>query len=141
MGFSKAKAVREIRIPMSFHVTNNDNGTETLANVVHVFKIASIPVREQHQRMLVTTKGKKVQTGSIPEANFFMWQNVILSVEGYDDIGANPGDVNYKEKLIAYFKDDDVLRLHIDEAMERYNERISAEETDVLKKFEPSSAQ
>ena len=133
-GFRKDTAVTIIRVPMSFQhqIKNADTGETTIedADVAHNFKIPTIKARERYQRELATVKRGRVKT-FLFNANWNLFQQVIQSVEGYDDL-PKPEEQTH-DALIQYFSDD-VGRLHVDEAILRLIESISAQDSDWEKK-------
>ncbi len=133
MGFKKSKALEEIKVPMLVNMANEDGTGLTQTEVAHIFKIPLPNVREEWQRKLLKVKGKKISTGSRSEANWYLWLNTVLRVEGYDDL---PTTAEWKQ----YFADP-IGRIHVDSAVDMLMESLGAEETDQEKKSEPSSAQ
>ena len=136
MGFKKENAIREIRVPLAYEIINHDTGITETADVEHVFNFPTTAQRETYQQKSVRWKGRKAKTSGI-EAAWYLWCACILRVNGYDDL---PEDAN-RENLLTYFKDDNVCRLHVEDAINNMWEIISAEEGDFTKKSEPSSGE
>lgn len=132
-GFRKSKALEEIRVPMLVNMANEEGTGLTQVEVAHIFKIPLPNVREEWQRRLLKVRGKKIQTGSRSEANWYLWVHSILKVEGYDDLPMGEG---WKD----YFADP-IGRIHVDNAVDMLMESLSSEETDQEKKLELSSEQ
>ena len=134
MGFKKANAIREIRIPLAYEIRNIDAETIETADVEHVLSFPTTKQREVYQQKGVKWKGRKAKTVA-SEAAWYLWNACIIRVSGYDDL---PSESDRGE-LISYFKDDDVCRLHVEDAVNTLWEAISAEEGDFVKKSGPSS--
>ena len=134
MGFTKANALREITIPLAYQVRNHDKETIEDVDVVHIFDFPTTAQREKFQQELVLWKGRRAKTATSTAA-WRLWTACINRVVGYDDL---PQDAS-RSDLHAYFNNDDVCRLHVDDAINGLWDRISAEEGDFTKKFEPSS--
>jgi hypothetical protein len=140
MGYKKSKAFEEIRIPMivkmvdeSMPADKDGNFSLTEVEVAHIFKLPTPELRQEWQRRLVKVKGRKVTGGATSDANWFLWLNCILKVEGYDDL---PDGQNWK----SYFEDS-IGRIHVDNAIGMLVETIGSEEVEQEKKLEQSSAQ
>ena len=134
MGFKKDNAIREIRVPLAYEIRNHDTGTNETVDVEHVFSFPTTQQRELYQQKGVRWKGRKAKT-TASEASWYLWNACIMRVHGYDDLTENSD----KNTLIKYFKDDDVCRLHVEDAVNTLWETISAEDGEFAKKSEPSS--
>ena len=135
MGFRKDRAIRQIRVPMLYKITNEDEGTYEEVRVAHVFEYPSGPQRERFDKDSVQVKGRKVRP-SVSIANWNLWKQTILFVEGYDDLP--PTKEQNRELLVKYFNDDSV-RIHVDDAMTRMWDLVKAEDDEWEKKSEASS--
>jgi hypothetical protein len=133
-GFKKSKAFEKIRVPMLVNTSSEDEKQIERVEVAHIFRIPIPTVREEWQRRMLKTKGKKVEVGSRSDANWFLWRNSILSVEGYDDLDVN--DPEWKK----YFEDP-IGRIHVDGAVDMLMETLGSDEVEQEKKSEPSSEQ
>ena len=134
MGFKKENAIREIRVALAYETRNHDTGLNETSDVEHIFNFPTTKQREIYQQKSVKWKGRKAKTtGS--EASWYLWNACIIRVNGYDDL---PADTE-RGGLITYFKDDDVCRLHVEDAVSSLWELIGAEDGDFTKKSEPSS--
>ena len=129
MGFTKKDALREIVVDLGYDIINHDTGVISTADVKHVFNFPTTAQREKFQQDAVLWKGKRAKTKQ-SVASWNLWTSCMIRVEGYDDLlkDASRGDV------INYFKDDDVCRMHIEDATGSLWERIGAEEVDFTKK-------
>ena len=134
MGFTKETALREISVKLGYEVRNIDTGINTTADVVHVFSFPTTAQREKFQQDGVMWKGRRAKTKS-SRASWNLWIVCMIRVEGYDDI---PNDAT-RGDIINYFKDDDVCRLHVEDAVGLLWENIGADEGEFEKKSEPSS--
>lgn len=134
MGFKKSKALEEIKVPMSVSCVNETDGTTIeRVEVAHIFKIPEPTIREEWQRMMLKIKGKKISSGSKSAANWKLWLHSVVRVEGYDDLPSG-------DKWKSYFEDD-IGRIHVDNAVDMLMEVLSSEEVDTEKKSELSSEQ
>ena len=133
MGFKKSKALEEIKVPILFNMAGEDGVGLEQVEVAHIFKIPTPKVREEWQRKLLKVKGKKISTGSRSEANWYLWLNTVIRVEGYDDL---PQTEDWKQ----YFSDN-IGRIHVDSAVDMLMESLGGEEVETEKKSEPSSEQ
>lgn len=134
MGFKKSQAFEKIKVPMLVNTATEDGTAFTQVEVAHVFRIPPPEVREEWQRMMLKTKGKRVEVGAKAAANWFLWKHCILFVEGYDDLDINKSDWK------MYFSDA-IGRIHVDNAVDMLMSTLNADEKEQEKKFELSSEQ
>ena len=134
MGYSKARTLTQIRIPLTVNVMSEDGSAVESVQVAHIFNIPSAADREEYNRRLLIIKGKKIKQGSRSDASFYLWKRCIHSVEGYDDLPIIDKDGAW----MSYFNDD-ICRIHIDGAIDALMEVVNTEEGEDLKKSEPSS--
>lgn len=133
MGYTKKRALEEIRVPMIVRQTSEDGSFIEEVSVAHVFAVPSPAVREEWQRLQLKQTGRKVRFGHRSDANRHLWLRTVLRVEGYDDLPTGEG---WK----SYF-DDAIGRIHIDNAVDMLMEMLTADEGEQEKKLGPSSEQ
>lgn len=126
MGFSKAQAIDVVRIKLVYPVNDAKTGETVQATVTHILRVPTTEEREEYNRRIVKTKGRKVVSDTSVAA-WYLWTRCIESVEGYDDI---PADGNFR----LYFKEDDTVGIHIDNAISSLMEFINADEVETEKK-------
>ena len=134
MGFKKSKAFEQIKVPMVVNTASENGEQLEQVEVAHIFRIPLPDVREEWQRRMLKTKGRKVQIGSRSDANFYLWLNSIITVEGYDDLDVQKPDWK------RYF-DDPIGRIHVDSAVDMLMNTLGSDEVEQEKKFEPSFEQ
>ena len=138
MGFSKKRALTTVRIPMRFNHEFEDTSTgEIIAEeveVVHNYSLPTVKQRERYRRESVIVKGKKLRYGGA-NASWNLFQAIILSVEGYDDM---PAEEQNKATLCQYFNDE-ITRLHVESGIEILMSRLESDEVEYEKKSVPSS--
>ena len=132
-GFTKESAVREINIPLAYDIINHDTGVISKADVNHVFSFPTTSQREKFQQQSVLWKGRRAKTAGNTAA-WNLWKVCVIRVLGYDDLPAEPS----RETIVAYFRDDDVCRLHVEDAIDGLWGRIAADDGDFVKKPGPS---
>ena len=134
MGFSKAKTQNTVRIAMLFTHSVSEDGGKTFEDaeipVIHTYTIPTTAQRERYKREGVAIKGRKVRLHEAV-ANWNLFCNTIVSVEGYDDI-PTPADQT-KELLMQYFSDE-VCRFHAEEGVRILVERLISDEVFAEKK-------
>lgn len=142
MGFTKSMVAQEFPVSLRFEYQQYEDAPSggpplligtTSAEVTHIFRLPSVEEREEYHRRLVRTKGKKVVSGA-SDAAVYLWSRCCIRVSGYDDLPSLNG--NWK----VYF-DDEIGRIHVEEAVDRFMGRMSAEEVETTKKSAPSSVQ
>jgi hypothetical protein len=133
-GFRKSKAFDEIRVPMIVRAPSEDEKTLVNVEVAHIFKIPPSSVREEYHRMLVKIKNRKLAQGNKSTASWYLWDECILRVEGYDDLGSIDTEGRWKD----YFRDR-LLRIHIDNAVDMLMGTLNSDEVEEEKNSEPSS--
>ena len=133
-GFTKANALRELDIPLAYDIINHDTGGISKADVNHVLRFPTTSQREKFQQQSVLWKGRRAKTAGNTAA-WNLWKVCIMRVLGYDDLPADSS----RESIISYFRDDDVCRLHVEDAIDGLWGRIAADDGDFVKKSEPSS--
>ena len=134
MGFRKENALREIIVTLAYEVRNHDTGEISKVDVNHVLNFPTTAQREKFQQQAVLWKGRRAKTMA-NIASWNLWRACILRVTGYDDIAEDAS----REALVSYFRDDDICRLHVEDAISDLWERIGAEEGEFIKKSGPSS--
>lgn len=133
MGFTKDKAITEVRVDMLYKIVTDETGDLEEVSVSHLMRVPDLQEREDHSRESVKVKGRKI-TPITSKANWNLWKKIVTEVIGYDDL-ENPKD---SYQLKSYFSDDG-LRMHVDDAVQRLFEVIGAEDSEYEKKSEPSS--
>ena len=134
MGFTKKSALREINIPLAYEVVNHDTGETSKVDVNHVFSFPTTAQREKFQQQAVLWKGRRAKTAA-SAASWNLWRACVLRVVGYDDLEENGS----RDAIVSYFRDDDVCRLHVEDAVGDLWDRIAADDGEFIKKSAPSS--
>ncbi len=137
MGFSKSNVEKVIRIPMDFRQVYYEGdkfvGQEQVT-VVHVMNYPTIESRELREQEVVKVKGKRVKARR-SAGDFNYWFRNLHHVEGYEDDGIT---ADTPKAVVREYFSDAIGRQHVDECVGRYDDIISAEDSDREKKSELS---
>lgn len=140
MGFSIKKTMEQekdalVRVPLSVNVIYEDRDPNTKldiapdhCDVVHVFRLPTVPEREKYQQMMVKVRGQSIRATGYQEATLWLWSQCIKSLEGYDDLPPT------KDQYIKVFKESAILHIHAERATEALLTHLNASEDDILKK-------
>jgi hypothetical protein len=134
MGFNVKKASTAekgttVTIPLSVNITyDEENPTNEQIQVKHVMRIPERTEREKHHQMLIKVRGNSVKTQGSTEANFWLWKQCYVSLEGYDELPET------REQIIKLFDESTVLRIHAEQAAAALLNYISPNEDDIAKK-------
>jgi hypothetical protein len=121
----------EITIPLSVNITYDDDGEEATPDYIEVRHIMRMPTtteREKHQQMLVKVRGQNIKAQGSTEANFWIWKQCYLRLEGYEDLPVT------REQVIKLFDDSPVLHIHAENAAQALLGYINANEGEITKK-------
>jgi hypothetical protein len=123
MGFKKTDLIDKFKIITQYETASGGNEV-----VTHFLTYPDAKIRNEHQRRLVSVKGRgrSLETRGTSDAHWYMWQQCIVGVEGYDDIE----DPNNKEELVAYFGSDHRLRKHAEDSVQEMMGIIAPEEVE-----------
>lgn len=131
MGFkiSKASDPSEIIVPLDVNVTYEiESGEPETLEVRHVFRIPTRSEREKHQQLMVKVRGQSVKSVGSTEANFWLWKQCFIRLEGYDDLPET------RQQIINTFEESEVLHLHAENAISALLNHITGAEGDIVKK-------
>lgn len=134
--FKKSRVAATHKITLQFNIDNQDTGEKEIAVCSHVFTRPTGRQMIEHRQRAIKTRGRKIKSQQA-EANFWLWQQCIVQVFGYEEDGISPEAT--KVELFAYFDDDDIGRIHAEEFITSLLLEIQAEDADTEKKSAPSS--
>lgn len=135
MGFSKSKVSDKISIPVIFEISGTDEEGGVIdeeVTVVHHFKRPTSGQRERLGDVLTGNGRKRPSSRKTISAIYTFWSQIILEVEGYDDL---PSNGNWKDE---YFRKDDIGIEHVQAATIILLNRLGAVEGELIKKSDSS---
>lgn len=122
----------EVVIPLSVNTMYEDDDPTVVSgepvDVRHVMRMPETSEREKHQQMMVKVRGQNVKAQGNTEANFWLWKQCMLRLEGYDDLPET------KEQIIKLFEDDPILHIHAENAAGGLLNYIGTSEGEITKK-------
>lgn len=142
MGFRKSGFQREFTVRRTYTCINEDTGITENVTVTHILRLPTAGERNQYERDQVLIRGKKVKR-MVTESKWSLWRRIVLDVEGYDDLDEQyerDADGRLKGKAWHAYFDDDIGRIHAEEAIDTVMDQIEGEEEDLEKKSEESSS-